>query len=366
MRRATPRPRSAHRFFAAAALLFLVLPAVAVAKDDQPDRAKRFRIAPPNGWQRVDLSCEEWRYDSPEGRGTIYLAVRRGLGGMEPARAAARSLAETLFRARPDQIPNPDTTYHGAPVTRLIGTFHSGSAGFTNSTAIPLADGSYLLWLEVGLLPPNIGRSAEIGIAERHHVAWRSLRSTGKAKRTDCRTEARAVVPLPTALERWVGEPRQTAEASSPTPAARSAPSSSVVSLEQLIAAGIVTDGRTPGPPNVGGSGLASHPFLTVHEVRVSPSLVSPGAEMQLQVDLTVSQAGAADAQLPVMMSHTILYGDRVVYEGSPESYDVPNNRRATIRKTLRAASRRGAFSVRVKLSYRSAADSGEAAFQIR
>lgn len=365
------RPRPVRQLPVLITLLLLALPTVAIAKDDMPDRARRFRLTPPSGWQRVDLSCEEWRYDSPDGRATLYLAVRHDVGVLEPARAAARALAKTLFQSAPHEIPNPDTTYHGAPVTRLIGTFHSGSAGFTNSTAISLADGTSLLWLEVGLLPPSVGREAAIGIAETNHVAWRSLRSTDKARPVDCRAQARAAVPLPAALGQWVGEPRRVAEAAPPSvaePGPADAPDrhSSVVPLEHFVTSGAVTDGRTGSPPDVGGSGLASHPFLTVHAVRVHPKIVAPGAEMALEVELTVSHSGAGDAELPVMLSHSIRYGERVVYQGPAESYRVPNDRRATIKKALRAATRPGRFSVEVVVGYQGAQGSGAASFEIR
>jgi hypothetical protein len=65
-------------------------------------------------------------------------------------------------------------------------------------------------------------------------------------------------------------------------------------------------------------------------------------------------------------MTHAIQFGDQVVYEGPAERFAVPNGRRATITKTLRAASRPGAFTIDVSLAYDSAQGGGTAAFQIR
>jgi hypothetical protein len=346
---------AAGRVVALAIAALLVVPMVAEARDDRPDPAGRFLLTPPAGWQRVELSCGEWRYDNPQGRGALYLAVRVDLQGPETGRDAARRLAESLFGASPDEIPNPDTTYHGAPVTRLIGTLNSGSAGFTNSTSIPLADGSSLLWLEVGLLPPQVGRATEIAMAEANHVAWRSLRSSGRSKPIGCQSPVRTTVPLSETLQRWVGVPK----------AAPDSPPSGGYLLSDLVEAGVVSPpGPTP-PPDVGGSGLGSHPYLTVHEVRVSPSVVAAGADMELLIELAVSHSGGP-GELPVLMTHAIQFGDQVVYEGPAERFAVPNGRRATITKTLRAASRPGAFTIDVSLAYDSAQGGGTAAFQIR
>lgn len=358
------------RHVAFVAVLALAVTAAHAANDDMPDPAKRFRLTPPASWDRVELSCEEWRYDSPDGRGSMFLAVRWDVGVREPARAAARTLAEALFTGPPTEIPNGDTTYHGAPVARLIGTFHSGANGFTNSTAITLKDGSSLLWVEVGLLPPGISREAQIAFAEVRDYSWRSLRTTEKVKRTDCSSSARASLPLPKELEQWVGTPapvaveQRAAVQREPEPTA--APATGGVPLSDLIAAGLISE--APGEPelDVGGSGLAYHPFLTVHEVRVKPTVAAPGADIMLEIDLTVSHSGAGSGNLPVMLVHSILYGGRVVYEGPTETYRVANNRRTTITKSLRAASRPGAFVIKVSLVYDSAQDSGSAAFEIR
>lgn len=74
----------------------------------------------------------------------------------------------------------------------------------------------------------------------------------------------------------------------------------------------------------------------------------------------------AAMQRVALILSHSIVHDGRTVYQGPSETYPVPNGRRATVKKTLRAATRPGAFTVEVALGYQSAQDGGVAAFQIR
>ena len=78
-------------------ILVLTATALEAAKDDIPDRGKRFRLMPPAAWDRVELSCEEWRYDDPDGwrladPGTLELlgaACEAYLAATDPALTAA-------------------------------------------------------------------------------------------------------------------------------------------------------------------------------------------------------------------------------------------------------------------------------------
>jgi hypothetical protein len=107
-----------------------------------------------------------------------------------------------------------------------------------------------------------------------------------------------------------------------------------------------------PQPPTA----ISAAPSLQINRIDLKPPVVAAGRTFDLVVDFSVSDPSAANDQLPVLFSLSILEGSKVLY--APKATEIKSyNSKSTLRtEPLKAADKKGIYTIKVSVKYKTLA----------